>query len=180
MKMHHNSARRRFLKTTGSIAVAVTAASMMSACGFHLRGANGEANLPFQTIFLGFPESSPLGIELRRNIRASGGTTVVTDPKAAQALFEVLAENKAKAILSLNAQGRVREYTLTYLLRFRVKDQQGAELLAPSEISLRRTLNFDETQVLAKESEETMLYRDMQTDLVRQILRRMAAIKPAA
>jgi len=34
--------------------------------------------------------------------------------------------------------------------------------------------------VLAKESEEALLYRDMQSDLVQQILRRLAAIKPAA
>jgi hypothetical protein len=38
---------------------------------------------------------------------------------------------------------------------------------------------FDETQVLAKESEEALLYRDMQADLVQQIMRRLAAVKTA-
>ena len=90
----------------------------------------------------------------------------------------MLSESRGKSILSLNSQGRVREYLLTYTLRFRVRDARGVEMLAPTEISLKRSISFDETQVLAKESEEVLLYRDMQTDLVQQILRRLAAIKP--
>lgn len=174
----------RWRRGAAALAVTVSAACLMSACGFHLRGSQGEAKLPFQTIYLGFAETSPLGIELQRNIRASGATkdstTVVSDPKTAQAVLEVLEETRNKAILSLNSQGRVREYTLTYMLRFRVKDNAGREWMAPATITLRRTLNFDETQVLAQESEENLLYRDMQSDLVRQILRRLAAIKPPA
>ena len=97
----------------------------------------------------------------------------------AEAQFDVLAEVRTKTILSLNSQGRVREYLLTYTLTFKVRNTKGAELLGPTEISLKRPLQFNETQVLAKESEEVLLYRDMQTDLVQQVLRRLAAIKPA-
>jgi LPS-assembly lipoprotein len=38
-------------------------------------------------------------------------------------------------------------------------------------------LLFSESHALARESEEEMLYRDMQTDLVQQVMRRLAAIK---
>lgn len=160
-------------------ALALTTALLLSACGFQLRGSNGQASLPFKTIYIGIPESSPLGIELRRNIRASGDTTVVTDPKEAQAIIEVLQESREKATLSLNTQGRVREYSLYYKLRFRVKDGKDKELLAPTEILLKRDISFNESQVIAKEKEEEMLYRDMQTDLVQQILRRLAALRAA-
>ncbi len=102
----------------------------------------------------------------------------MSDPKAAQAIVDVLAETKDKSILSLNSQGRVREYTLTYALRFRVKDNQAKELLEPTEIVLKRSISFNENQALAKEEEETFLYRDMQTDLVQQLMRRLAALKP--
>ncbi|HJV81246.1 LPS assembly lipoprotein LptE [Noviherbaspirillum sp.] len=157
--------------------LAMTSALALSACGFQLRGANGQANLPFKTIYIGVPETSQLGAELRRNIRASGETTVVSDPKAAQAIVEVLSETRDMAIL-LNAQGRPREHTLYYKLRFRVTNPKGAELLAPTEITLKRDLSFNEAQAIAKEKEEEMLYRDMQTDLVQQIMRRLAVLKP--
>ncbi len=155
---------------------ALLLAGFLSACGFHLRGSGGQYNMPFQSIYLAFGETSPLGTELRRNLRAQ--TTVVTDPAKAQALFDVISETRGKTILSLNSQGRVREYNLTSTLVFRVRDAKGAELLAPTEISLKRSISFNETQTLAKESEEVLLYRDMQSDLVQQILRRLAAIKP--
>lgn len=158
--------------------IALTAAAMLSACGFQLRGSNGQTALPFKTIYVGFPETSPLGTELKRHIRASGDTSVVTDPKGAQAILDVLSETREKAILSLNTQGRVREYTLYYKLRFRVRDDKNNELLAPTDIILKRDISFNESQVMAKESEEALLYRDMQSDLVQQMLRRLQALKP--
>ena len=160
-------------------ALALTTALMLSACGFQLRGANGQSSLPFKTIYIGIAENSPLGIELRRNIRASGDTAIVSDPKEAQAIIEVLNESREKATLTLNTQGRIREYSLYYKLRFRVKDSKEKELLAPTEITLKRDISFNESQVIAKEKEEEMLYRDMQSDLVQQILRRLAALKAA-
>ena len=65
--------------------VAVFATVMLSACGFQLRGADGMGAIPFKTIYLGVNENSPLGVELRRNIRARDAKNV-TDPKAAEAV----------------------------------------------------------------------------------------------
>jgi len=90
----------------------------------------------------------------------------------------VVSESRGKVILSLNSQGRVREYLLTYTLVFKVRDSKDGELLPPTDISLKRSIAFNENQTLAKESEEVLLYRDMQSDLVQQILRRLTAIKP--
>jgi LPS-assembly lipoprotein len=150
----------------------------LSACGFQLRGSSGQYSMPFKSIYLAFPDTSALGTELRRNLRGGDLVDVVGDPQKAEAQFDVISETRGKQILSLNAQGRVREYLLTYTLVFRVRDASGAEILAPTEISLKRPLPYDERQVLAKESEEALLYRDMQTDLVQQILRRLASVKP--
>lgn len=158
-------------------AFAVATAATLAACGFQLRGANGGGALPFQSIFLQFTEASTLGTELRRYIRNSSDTKVVAVQKQAQVILEVLSETREKSVLSLNTQGRVREYTLHYKLNFRVTNNDGKELLATTEISLKRDISFNESQILAKESEEALLYRDMQTDLVQQILRRLAAIE---
>jgi len=157
--------------------LALSTALVLSACGFQLRGSNGRSTLPFKTIYIGAAETSPLSIELRRYIRASGDTTVVTDLKQADAIIEVLNENRERATLTLNTQGRIREYSLYYRVKFRVKDSKDKELLAPTEILLKRDISFNESQVIAKEKEEEMLYRDMQSDVVQQILRRLSALK---
>jgi LPS-assembly lipoprotein len=153
-------------------------AAALSACGFKLRGSNGQFNMPFHSIYLGFPDTSPLGTELKRNLRGVDSVVVTSDPDKAEARFDLLSETRGKSILSLNSQGRVREYLLTYTVSFRVRDAKGADMLGPTEISLKRSITFNESEVLAKEAEEALLYRDMQTDLVQQILRRLAAIRP--
>ncbi|BBB59166.1 hypothetical protein UNDKW_0893 [Undibacterium sp. KW1] len=147
---------------------------LLSACGFALRG---PVALPFKSIYIGMPESSALGGELRRHIRANGQTQIMSEAKDAQVVLEVLSETREKQILSLNSQGRVREYNLIYNFRFRVRNNVGKEYLEPVDLQLKRNITFNESQVLAKEAEEVLLYRDMQSDLVQQIMRRLAVVK---
>ncbi|TWI61559.1 LPS-assembly lipoprotein [Pseudoduganella lurida] len=174
------------LKTFARNAVLVAAlagsAVSLTACGFHLRGSGGNYTLPFASMYIGLPDSSPLAIELKRNIRVNGSTVVVNDAKSAAGVVEVLTDpekTRSKSILSLNSAGRVSEYLLSYNILFRVTDGAGKELLGPTQIVLTRPITFDQTQLLAKEKEEAQLYRDMQADLVQQMMRRMAAIKPS-
>lgn len=180
--VENNMLLQRRLMHTGlririQLLAAIAIACMLTACGFELRGSNGNANLPFKTIYIALPENSSLGVELKRNIRTSLGTQVVKEKKDAQAALEVLDELRDRQVLSLNSQGSVREFALIYKLRFRVVNNAGKEFLPPTEITVKRDMSFTESQFLAKESEEELLYRDMQTDLVQQLLRRLAAIK---
>jgi LPS-assembly lipoprotein len=166
--------RRSFL-ALGSTLVAAA----LTGCGFHLRGSGPRPNLPFKTLYLAFPTGSLLGADLRRAIVDSGSTTVIDDPKIAEAVAEISSEGRDKQVLSLNSQGRVREYTLILRATVQVRDNKGKNLLPATAVEVRRILNFNESQVLAKEQEEAGMYRDMQADLVQQILRRIASIKPA-
>lgn len=166
------------LKNRRLICIALASTVMLSACGFKLRGSILGNNLPFKSIYLAVPETSALGIELRRYIRGSGELEIKDNQKDAEATLDITNESREKIILSLNSQGRVREYALYYRVTIRVRDNKNVELLSPTQIVLKRDISYNENQVLAKEAEEAMLYRDMQSDLVQQILRRVAAIKP--
>lgn len=145
---------------------------LTAACGFQLRG---QATLPFETLYVAIPETSPLGTELKRNIIAGTRTRLVDTPAEAQAILELLAEERSKTILSFDTAGQVREYQLRYRMRFRVRDARGRDYLPQNEIRLTRDVSYNNSQVLAKESEEQLLYRDMQSDVVQQVLRRLAA-----
>ena len=146
----------------------------LSACGFQLRG---STELPFRTLWVGFSDASPLGTEFKRYIRSGTSTRLVDDASTAEAKLQVLGESRDKEILSLNADGRVREYNLYYTFVFRVDDGRGQDFIAPTRITLKRNISVNENTQLAKEAEENNLYRDMQSDLVQQLLRRLAAIK---
>lgn len=153
--------------------ISVMLALMLAACGFQLRGAQP---LPFTSLYVP-ADSWETGALLKRNIRALGSTQLVESPQEAQAVFTLIGEAREKNILSLSGTGRVREFQLRYRLAFRVHDLKGKEFIAPTEIVLVRDISFSDERVLAKEQEETLLYRDMQNDMVQQLLRRMAAAK---
>src|SRR4051812_6266696 len=145
---------RASLRTGMQLLAAIAVACVLAACGFQLRGSNADATIPFKTIYIALPENSSLGVELKRNIRSGNGTQVVRGKTDTQAILEVLDEMRDRQVLSLNSQGRVREYALIYKLRFRVVDNAGKEFLPPTLITLKRDMSFTESQLLAKESEE--------------------------
>jgi LPS-assembly lipoprotein len=98
-------------------------------------------------------------------------------PDEAQVILDVLSENREKVVVGINASGQVREFQLRTRLRFRLRTPQGRELIPETELLQQRDVSFNESAVLAKEAEEGLLYRDMQTDLVQQLMRRIAAVK---
>ena len=164
--MSAQAARRRWLAL-------LPAAALVSACGFR---PCGVARLPFQTLHIALPSGSELGGRLRRQLRAGSEVQLVEDPSQAQAIFQVLAETRENAVLSLDAQGIVRELELRYRLSFRVHDGKGREFLPPTDINLRRDVAFNVSQQLASEAQQNLLYRDMQDDAVQQVMRRLAAL----
>jgi len=166
----------RGVRTLMSILLALLMLTV-SACGFQLRGAQ---TLPFSSLYIPI-EGWETGGVLKRNIRLLGSTQVVETPQEAQAVLTLIGESREKNVLSLSGTGRVREYQLIYRLAFRVNDLKGREFIPPTEIILVRELTFSDDQVLAKSQEEDLLYRDMQNDVVQQLMRRLAAAKaPAA
>lgn len=151
-------------------------AMALSACGFQLRG---QAAIPFQTVHVEAPGFSAFANDLERAIRSGGKTRIVASRDQAEAVVQIVGESQEKHILSLSSGGRVREFELRYRIAYRLTDRAGVDLALPGEIVLRRDMTYDDTLVLAKESEELLLFRDMKTDAVRQMLRRLSVAKPA-
>jgi LPS-assembly lipoprotein len=148
----------------------ITLCAMISACGFQLRG---QASLPFESIYVsGSPQFAN---RVARAVRAGSQTRITDNPKDAQFNLEILAEQRERAILSLSSSGRVREITLTYRVAYRLYSQKKAKYIQSSEIVLKRDLSYTDTDVIAKEQEEALLYRDMQNDAVQQLVRRLQA-----
>ena len=149
----------------------------LAGCGFQLRGA---ANLPYETLYVAAAPSSTFATQMRRTVSSGSQTKVVNNPKEAQATLHILGEAREKTILSLSGGGRVREYQLIYHVSYRVTDKDNRELRAPTQIRLHRDFSFNDSDLLSKESEEALLYRDMQTDAVNQLLRQLQATRAAA
>jgi len=93
-------------------------------------------------------------------------------------ILDILQELRQRVVMGTNASGQVRELQLRMTVKFRLRNPEGVEWIEPVELYLDRDLSFSETAALSKEVEEAMLYRDMQNDIVQQIVRRLARVKP--
>jgi len=151
-------------------------ATTLTACGFQLRG---QAVIPFQTLRVETPAFSAFANELERAIRSGSKARIVDTRDEAEAVIQIVGELQERHILALSGGGKVREFELRYRVAYRFTDRAGVDLALPGEIVLRRDMTYDDTLVLAKESEELLLFRDMRTDAVRQMLRRLSVVRPA-
>jgi LPS-assembly lipoprotein len=152
------------------------AALPLTGCGFALRRA---PELQFRTLQLvGFGAGSALAEELRRSVNASSTTLVVDAPAAAAVQLQALTDAREKSVVASTAAGQVREVQVRARLKFSLRTPSGRELIAPTEIVLSRDLSYNENVALAKEQEEALLYRAMQTDIVAQVMRRLASVAP--
>jgi LPS-assembly lipoprotein len=159
------------------IVVTFIAAWIAAACGFHLRG---DVAYSFQTIYVTAPTAQPIVTELKRFLDASSSTKLVDNAKDAAVTLEIVSVVDDKGVLSLSSGGRVREYGLSKCVSFNLRDKEGRDWIPAAEIMIRRSYTFNESEVLARESEETRALKEMQSDAVQQIMRRLqAARKPA-
>jgi LPS-assembly lipoprotein len=172
-----NASRRGFVRCgVGAAAVALVSASLPG-CGFALRGAQSYV---FSSIYLGSAGSSVLIAELQRTMQSNGNARVITEASqlaTAQVVLDVLQDQREKVVVGVNASGQVREFQLRLRFKFSLRGQNGKELLPETELLQERDISYSETAALSKEAEEALLYRNMQTDIVQQITRRLSAVR---
>ena len=96
---------------------------------------------------------------------------------SAEVVLDVMSEVRERVVVGLNASGQVRELQLRLRVKFRLRTPQSKVLIPEVELQQQRDLSFLETAALAKEIEENTMYRDMQIDIVQQMMRRLAAVK---
>ncbi len=161
--------RRRLLRVAGAGAAALA----LGACGFQRRRA---PPLQFSSIHLqGFALGSPLAAELRRQLAPQ--LQLLDDPARAQVLLQALDDRRERSVVASTTAAQVRELQLRVRLDFQAQTPGGRELIPRAELLLQRDLSYRETAALAKEQEEAELFREMQADVVGQVLRRLASIR---
>lgn len=169
--------RRRALL---QLALGATALGL-SGCGFALRKAPTFA---FDTVRIQGMEGAQVTRELRDALQANGLRVLTSATPAsgagvppAQAILTVLVDQRERVVVGQTAAGQVRELQLRTRFVFRLRTPTDKILIDDVEMLLERDISFNETQVLAKDAEEAMLYRDMRSDIVQQVVRRLAAVK---
>ena len=160
-------------RTALTALTAVAGSLLLAGCGFRLSRPPG---LAFGSIALtGFAPRSPLADEFRR--RLAGQLQIVDAPAKADVVLHAIDDARERSVVASTAAAQVRELQLRLKFNFRAHTPTGRELIPRADLLLTRDMSYSEAQALAKEHEEAELFREMQADVVNQVLRRLAAVR---
>lgn len=161
---------RRSLLMSGVLATGLA----VSGCGFALRS---PPQLAFSSIHVQASDS-PLVVQLKRTMQGQGLNVLhAAQSHEADVVLEILGQERTQQSVGTNAAGQVRELQLRMRVRYKLRTPNGKVLLAESGLEQTRDVSFNETGALSKEIEINSLYRDMQNDIVMQLMRRLATVR---
>ncbi len=147
---------------------------VMSACGYRLAG-KADLDPIFESTHVSYQGRGRGIAELIEKQFEANAYEIVSVDKAT-AIVDVLYENTAREILSLDDDGKVREYELILSVGVQVKDAEGKVLVTSQEIRLSRDFLFEINELLGNANEEQKIYQEMRADASRLILYRLQAI----
>jgi len=143
---------------------------LMTACGFHLRG---KIELPPEMARV-YIESSNLRLagQLGQALKVSGAK-IVTSSTQATAVVTIYSASNAKKVRSVGGAGRAREFRLVYAVNFGIKNAVGEVIMKRQTARLVRDFSFNESQVVGKSVEESIIVEEMRRRMVSTVLRRI-------
>jgi LPS-assembly lipoprotein len=146
----------------------------LAACGFALRG---EATLPAGLARATLEPSdafSPMVRDLEAALRRAGFERLPTGTAGA-ARIRIPVEDLRTEVLTVGGTARVAEYVVRYRVEVEALAADGTVLLPRATIELEREFSFDETQALGAQAEQDLIRRELQREMVLQVLRRIEA-----
>jgi len=162
--------------------VAGACLAVLAACGFHLQG---RAPLP-QSMKAAYVQATDQQTDFVQSLRKAlltSGARPAYAKTGASSVVNILKDEVVRRTLSVSALNKPNEYEITYIVRFSVSASEQAgekagekELLAPQEISATRSYSIDETRLMAKEHEESILRQAMAHDLADRVVRQLSSL----
>ena len=162
------------MKTVRAFTVLPLLLTSLAACGFHLQG---RTPLP-QSVKTAYVQANDQQTDFVQSLRKAlliSGARLPADKNTASSVVYILKDEVVKRTLSVSALNQPNEYEVTYNIRFSVSTGDK-ELLAPQDISAKRSYSYDEARQLAKEHEETILRQAMARDLADRVIRQLSTL----
>ncbi len=154
---------------------AAVLAAAAGGCGFRLRG---HFTLPFHSLYIALNPNSPLASGIKRRLEGGSSVKILPTMQNADAILQITVSTRSRRAVSLNVDGRAREYELTLRIGFRVVAPDGFSFVPETVIEARRLLTYSVDRYLSRGDEEAILYSEMQSDITDQMIRMIEKASP--
>lgn len=149
---------------------------LLSACGYHLRGA---VDLPkeLKAVYLQ-GESPELHDQFAKSLDSSLGKLLSSQDKAG-IVIRFFDEKLNRRVLSLSARGRANDFELEYRVEYEFATAGNAILMPRQAIEVKREYFNDQQDIIAKDNEETVIRNEIYQQAVRAIINRARLVLEA-
>ncbi len=152
-------------------------ALLLSACGYHLRGAFQLPENMKKVYVEGGSES--LREQFRQVIKASSAQ-LASSREGAAIVIKIFDEDFNRRVLSLSTRGKSNEFELVYRLDYELANAGDALLTERQPVEIRREYYNDQQFVIAKDNEEAMIRSEMYQQAVHTIVNRARVVLEAS
>lgn len=143
--------------------------SLLSACGFHLRGHDAQSS-SFTQLYLVPSTDNPLFREHLVEVLTATGSTLVTEKASATNILKLEPIEDIKRLISINAIAQGRDYSLFKRVRFSLSDNQGKALISDRLVEVRRDYVKTPVDALGNDQQEEELQRELEQALIQALL----------
>jgi len=146
---------------------------VLAGCGFQLRGTSPvPAALQPLAVKCGSQIPDTLCLSLKEQLELGGIET--TEANNAAYVLDLKSFSQDRRASAITVRAAAAEYTLTQAVRIELITDDRVPLIADTELSVRESYRYDETNILAKQREQDELEQRMNDRLAQQILFRLA------
>ena len=149
--------------------VILVMALILSACGYHLRGA---LDLPtgMKNVYLE-GGSAELRDQFNRAMEISS-MQLASSPETAGIIVRIFDEDSQRRVLSLGSGGTANNFELSYRFDYELVDAKDKVLSARQPVEIKRDYFNNQLAIIAKDNEETVIRNEMYQQAVRTIVNR--------
>jgi len=152
--------------------VALVMALLLSACGYHLRGA---LVLPAGLKNIYLEGASPQLREQFNGVMKVSSVALASSPETAGMIVRIFNEDNQRRVLSLSSGGVANDFELNYRFEYEVVDSNNKVLMARQPVEIKREYFNSQLAVIAKENEETVIRNEMYQQAVRTVINSVRA-----
>lgn len=156
------------------IILGILSMSLLTGCGFHLRG---KLNLPpaLHTFYLdGNSPYSTLLLQIRKTLNFSNITTVDSPTKAPVTLF-VLTDSLTYNQSTIGTSDSLRNYTVNYNVSYELRSPTGQKIAGPFSVSSTQTITAMEGELLDNSNKLAQVKKELQQDTVSKMMFQIAS-----
>jgi len=154
---------------------ALAACLALSACGFHLRGSEGDSSFA-QSLYLEGPGASGNFPGVFGMTLTGTGGKVVGSAAGSTAVVRLYRATYQRQPITLSRTGRATGYDLSFRIVYEVRSPKGELLQARKEFEIKRDYFNDQTLPLAQLSEEGQIREELEKEAAQSLLRRVVNV----